>query len=198
MDDVRAVALGVSLLPGPAVVAVVSSALRGGFGASLRTNAGVLLGNAAFVGATALGLGALLVASHPLFLAVKWLGIAYLAYLGLRACWRAAVRRMPSTRRAPADEPSGSASTTQLANPKIVLFFGALLPQFVDPARPVALQFAILGATFIAGDGLVFAGYGALAHRARAWLRSPRAARVTSRVSGAAFLGVAAGLAAER
>jgi threonine/homoserine/homoserine lactone efflux protein len=192
------VALGVSLLPGPAVVAVVSTALRGGFRASLRTNAGVLLGNAAYVGATALGLGALLIASHPLFVAVKWLGIVYLAYLGVRALLARGGGGFAL------DAPGAGARafrlglTTQLANPKIVLFFGALLPQFVDPARPVALQFAILGATFIAGDGLVFAGYAALAHRARALLRSPRAVRATSRVSGVAFLGVAAGLAAER
>ncbi len=191
------VAIGISLLPGPAVVAVVSAALRGGFRASLAANAGVLVGDAAFVGATALGLGALLVASHPLFLAVKWLGIAYLAYLGVRALLaRGAAYAF--------DRPGGGGRafrlglTTQLANPKIVLFFGALLPQFVDPARPAAPQFALLGATFIASDALVFAGYGALAQRARRLLRSPRAVTVTSRVSGAAMLGVAARLAAER
>ncbi|HZW53335.1 MAG TPA: LysE family transporter, partial [Candidatus Elarobacter sp.] len=78
------------------------------------------------------------------------------------------------------------------------LFFGALLPQFVDPALPAAPQFALLGATFIASDLLVFAAYGALAHRTRTLLRSPRAARVTSRVTGVAMLGAAARLAAER
>src|ERR1700730_11785759 len=79
------IAVLVSLVPGPAVVAVVSSALRGGFRASLATNAGVLVGDAVFVAAAAAGLGALLVAAHPLFIAVKWLGIAYLGYLGIRA-----------------------------------------------------------------------------------------------------------------
>jgi homoserine/homoserine lactone efflux protein len=191
------VAIGVSLIPGPAVVAVISAALRGGFRASLGANAGVLVGDAAFVTASALGLGALLVASQPLFLAVKWLGIAYLAYLGGRAL-------LARGEGYAFDAPGAGGRafrlglTTQLSNPKIVLFFGALLPQFVDPARPVALQFALLGATFIVSDALVFAAYGALAHRARTWLRSPRAVRVTSRVSGAAMLGVAARLAAER
>ena len=80
-----AVAVAVSLLPGPAVFAVVSTALRSGFRASLAANAGVLVGDAAFVSAAALGLGALLVASHGIFIAVKWAGIAYLAYLGARA-----------------------------------------------------------------------------------------------------------------
>jgi len=191
------VAVGVALVPGPAVVAVVSSSLRAGLRAGLAADAGVLVGDAAFVSASALGLGALLIASQPLFLAVKWLGIAYLAYLGLRA--------LLSRGQAYAFDAPGAGGrafrlglTTQLANPKIVLFFGALLPQFVDPVRPVAPQFAILGATFIVCDGLVIGTYGALAHRARTWLRSPRAARVTSRVSGVAMLGVAARLAAER
>jgi homoserine/homoserine lactone efflux protein len=191
------VAIGFSLIPGPAVVTVISAALRGGYRVSLAVNAGVVAGDAAFVTASALGLGALLVASQPLFLAVKWLGIAYLAYLGVRALLaRGAGYAF--------DAPGAGGRafrlglTTQLANPKIVLFFGALLPQFVDPARPVALQFAILGATFCVGDALVFAAYGALAHRARNWLRSARAVRATSRVSGIAMLGVAARLAAER
>ena len=192
------VAVLVSLVPGPAVIAVVSTALRGGFRASLAANAGVLVGDAVFVAAAALGLGAVLVASHALFAAVKWLGIAYLAFLGVRALL---------------DRGSGFALdggtgarrgafrlglTTQLANPKVILFFGALLPQFVDPAHPAAPQFALLGATFIASDLLVFTGYGALAHGARRVLRSPRAARVTSRITGAVMLGAAARLAAER
>jgi len=191
------IAIGVSLVPGPAVVAVVSSALRGGFRASLATNAGVLVGDAAFVAAAAAGLGALLVAAHPLFVAVKWLGIAYLAYLGVRALLdRGAAFAF--------DVPGGGRRafrlglSTQLANPKVILFFGALLPLFVDPAHPAAPQFALLGATFIVSDALVFAGYGLLAHRASRVLRGSRAARVTSRVTGAVMLGAAARLAVER
>lgn len=192
------VAVLVSLVPGPAVISVVSTALRGGFRASLATNAGVLLGDAVFVAAAALGLGAVLVASHGLFVAVKWCGIAYLAYLGLRAL-------LDRGRGFSVDEGGGAVRhafrlglTTQLANPKVILFFGALLPQFVDPARSAAPQFALLGATFIVSDLVVFAGYGALAHAARRALRSRRAARVTSRLTGAVMLGAAARLAAER
>ena len=110
----------------------MSSALRGGFRASLAANAGVLVGDAVFVAAAALGLGAVLVASHTVFVAVRWLGIAYLAYLGVRALLDRgtafAVERSGSERRA-----FRFGLTTQLANPKIILFFGALLPLFVDP-----------------------------------------------------------------
>ncbi|HEV3089787.1 MAG TPA: LysE family translocator [Candidatus Elarobacter sp.] len=192
------VAVLVSLVPGPAVVSVVSTALRGGFRASLATNAGVLVGDAIFVAAAALGLGALLVASQPLFLTVRWLGIAYLAYLGVRALLDRGAAF--SVEAAPGGEQRAFrlGLTTQLANPKIIIFFGALLPQFVDPSRPAALQFVLLGATFIVSDALVFAGYGALAHRARTLLKNPRAARITSRVTGTVMLGAAARLAAER
>jgi threonine/homoserine/homoserine lactone efflux protein len=191
------VAVLVSLVPGPAVIAVVSTALRGGFRASLATNVGVLAGDAVFVAAAAFGLGAILVASHGVFIAVKYAGIAYLAYLGVRALLDRgasfAVDAAGIERRA-----FRLGLTTQLANPKVILFFGALLPQFVDPSRPAAPQFVLLGATFIASDLLVFAGYGALAHRTRSLLKNPRAARVASRVTGVAMLGAAARLAAER
>ena len=120
--------------------------------------------------AATLGLGALLVAWHPVFVAVKWIGITYLAYLG--------VRLFLAGGDAFTVEPAGAERrafrfglATQLANPKVILFFGALLPQFVDPARPAAPQFALLGATFILSDALVF--YGALAHRARVFLTNP-------------------------
>lgn len=191
------IAILVSLVPGPAVVAVISSALRGGLRAALATNAGVLAGDAVFVAAAAGGLGALLVASHPVFVAVRWLGIIYLAYLGVRAL-------LDRGGTAPAFDARGERRafrlglTTQLANPKVMLFFGALLPQFVDPAHAPAPQFAILGLTFIVSDALVFALYGALAHRARTLLQTPRAARMTARASGVAMLGAAARLAAER
>jgi len=193
------VAVLVSLLPGPAVIAVVSTALRRGFRASLATNAGVLVGDAVFVAAAAFGLGAILVASHGVFVAVKWIGIAYLAYLGLRALLdrgsplAAGAASVAIERRA-----FRLGLATQLANPKVILFFGALLPQFVDPARAAAPQFVLLGATFIVSDLLVFAAYGALAHRTRVLLKDPRAARVASRITGAVMLGAAARLAAER
>ena len=157
----------------------------------------MLAADAVYVSAAALGLGALLAAWQGVFVALKWAGIVYLAYLGLRALLD---RGTAFDLGAPGLERRAFrfGLTTQLANPKVILFFGALMPLYVDPARPVAPQFALLGATFILSDALVFAGYGALAHRARALLNSPRAARVTSRVTGVAMLGVAARLAAER
>ena len=191
------VAIAVSLLPGPAVITIVATALRGGFRASLAANAGVLVGDAVFVLAAAGGLGAVLVASHTLFVCVKWAGVAYLAYLGIRALLDRG-SNLDSDVAVPSGRAFRTGLTTQLANPKIVLFFGALLPQFVDPHGPVALQFAILGATFIVSDALVFAAYGALAHQARSLLASRRAGRTLSRITGVAMVGAAARLAVDR
>ncbi len=91
------------------MISVVSSALRGGMRASLAANAGVLVGDAVFVAAAAAGLGALLVASHAVFVAVRWLGIAYLAYLGLRALLDRGTRLPRSRRPGGGREPFGSA-----------------------------------------------------------------------------------------
>ena len=191
------VALAVSLVPGPAVIAVVSTAVRRGVRASLLTNAGILIGDAVFVCGAAAGLGGLLLASHTLFTVVKWLGIAYLVYLGVRAL---VARGAAVSDVAPVH--SGSTLrlglATQLANPKVMMFFGALLPQFVDVRFAAAPQFALLGATFIASDALVFVAYALLADRARRVLAAPRYARTTSRVTGVAMLGAAARLAVER
>ncbi len=192
-----AVALAVSVVPGPAVIAVVSTAVRRGMRASLLTNAGILIGDAVFVCGAAAGLGGVLLASHGLFTVVKWLGIAYLAYIGVRA-----LIARDATVGGDASARSGSALrlgvATQLANPKVMIFFGALLPQFVDVRVAAAPQFALLGATFIVSDALVFAVYALLADRARGLLATPRYARATSRVTGVAMLGAATRLAVER
>lgn len=190
------VSLAVSIAPGPAVITVVSTALRGGFTASLAANAGILVTDALYTAIAASGLGGVLLASHALFLAIKWLGVAYLAYLGVRAILApGGVALGASTSGAHAFR---TGFTTQLANPKIILFIGALLPQFVDAALPVAPQFVILGLIFIASDAIVFLAYGAAAHRASAFLKSSKAARGASRVTGVAMLGVAARIATQR
>lgn len=190
----------VSLFPGPAVVSVISTALRRGFWASLATNAGTLCGDAVFVALTACGLGAVLVASHAAFAILKWLGIAYLAFLGLRAFLerRDGIALDEARSASPASRAFWLGLSTQLANPKVILFFGALTPQFVDVRNSVMPQFVALGATFIVSDCLVFAAYGALAHQARELFAMPEAARITRRLTGAAMLGAAARLAIQR
>ena len=181
-------------VPGPAVLFVVGSALRHGARAALRANLGILSANAFYFALSATGLGALLLASHALFTGLRWMGAAYLVWLGVRL-WltNAAPRAVPATAR---ELPSGSlyarAVLLQLSNPKALVFFAALLPQFIDSTRPIATQFAILGVTSTLFELCVLAFYGSAAGAAAERLHTPRWQRRLDRASGSCLL--AAGL----
>jgi len=190
------VALVVTLVPGPAFIVVLTTALRRGFKPGAYATAGIVIGDAVYFFLTAVGLGSLLATSFWTFTIIKWLGIAYLVYLGLRSLL------FPSNSLIAADGRSVSgrssfvtALTVQLANPKLLLFLAALLPQFLDPARPVAPQLAVLGPIFMLSDTIIYLLLSMLAARARPLLASPRATRIVSRVSGVAMLGAAARVA---
>jgi len=190
------VALVVTLVPGPAFIVVLNTALRRGFKPGAYATAGIVIGDALYFFLTAVGLGSLLATSFWTFTIIKWLGIVYLVYLGLRSLF------FPSNSLIGADGRSVSgrssfvtALTVQLANPKLLLFLAALLPQFLDPSRPIALQLAVLGPIFMLSDTVIYLLLSLLAARARPLLASPRATRIVSRVSGVAMLGAAARVA---
>ena len=184
--------------PGPAVLLTVSHGMRGGWGDSVKVALGVQAGNGVYFVLSALGLGALLHASESLFHAVKWLGAAYLVLLGIRT-WRNARRNSRSGPDAPAvvgPRPFVQGVLCQLANPKAVLFFGALMPQFVDPAQPQLLQYVVFAALCFVAEMPVLAGYGWLAAKGGRLSRSERVALWRERVSGGLLVGVGASLAA--
>lgn len=190
------VALVVTLVPGPAFIVVLTTALRRGFKPGAYATAGIVIGDAVYFFLTAVGLGSLLATSFWTFTIIKWLGIIYLVYLGARSLF------FPSNSLIAADGRSVSgrssfvaALTVQLANPKLLLFLAALLPQFLDPSHPIALQLAILGPIFMLSDTVIYLLLSILAARARPLLTSPRATRIVSRVSGLAMLGAAARVA---
>ena len=192
------VAVIVTLVPGPAFIVVLTTALRRGFKLGAYATAGIVSGDAIYFSLTALGLGSLLATSFWTFTIVKWLGIAYLVYLGVRSLF------FPSNSLITADGSSVSrrssfvtALTVQLANPKLLLFLAALVPQFLDPTRPIPPQLAVLGATFMLSDTVIYLLLSMLAARARPLLASPRATRIASQVSGVAMLGAAARVATE-
>src|SRR5258707_12798733 len=183
------VALVVTVIPGPALIMVLSSSLRRGFKGGAYATMGIVIGYGVYFFLTAIGLGSLLATSFWTFTVIKWLGIAYLAYLGLRSLlfpsdnFVAADGRLVSGRRV-----LTTALTVQLANPKLLLFLAALVPQFVDATRPLAPQFAVLGGTFISSDLLIYLLLAIFASRARGFLANRRANRITSRVCGAGML----------
>ena len=192
------VALVVTLVPGPAFIVVLTTALRRGFKPGAYATAGIVVGDAVYFMLTAVGLGSLLATSFWTFTIIKWIGIVYLVYLGARSLF------FPSNSLIAADGRSVSgrssfvtALTVQLANPKLMLFLAALLPQFLDPTGPIALQLAVLGAIFMLSDTVIYLLLSLLAARARPLLASPRATRIVSRISGVAMLGAAARVASK-
>lgn len=188
-----------SMTPGPAVLLVLATALRQGGRRSVASSLGILAANVVYFALSATSLGALLVASYRLFFLVKWIGAAYLVVLGVRTILGASEPLIPA-----ADAPVKPEATRrlflngfllQMSNPKALIFFTALLPQFIDTRFPVAMQVAILGVTSVTLEFFVLLGYGLAAGRASRLAREPRYAAWTNRLSGGMLIGAGAGLA---
>jgi homoserine/homoserine lactone efflux protein len=186
------------LTPGPAVLLVLSQALGGGVRVSLGASLGILAGNTLYFLLSATSVGALIVASPTVFIILKWLGAGYLVWLGIGALRGTApafavtadTDRSPSLLRR-----VGQGFFVQTTNPKALLFFTALLPQFIDPALPVARQIAVLGLASIVIEFGVLSLYGILAGRASRIATKPRFAALTGRLSGGALIAAGCGVA---
>jgi len=184
-----------SLSPGPGVFSSISSGLHHGFRLGLWNGVGMQVANMILVAIVSLGLGAILLASETLFAAVKWLGVAYLIYLGI-VTWRAPPRGFEEDRDDDSDTVRGvfmRGFFVNLTNPKGIIFFAAILPQFIDVARPQTQQYLILAATTFAVDLVVMMGYTALAANVLRVMRDPARLRWVNRGLGGAF--IAAGIA---
>jgi len=182
------------IIPGPTVALVIGYALGSGRRAALAIVAGVALGDFTAMSLSMLGVGALLAASAELFNIVKWIGAAYLVWLGIRL-WRAPVDDLA------ADTGEASARTMLLhawlvtaLNPKSILFFVAFVPQFLDPQRPYETQAVLLVATFVALAAINALAYALLAGTARGAIRRPSVRRWINRSGGTVLIG--AGVAA--
>jgi homoserine/homoserine lactone efflux protein len=185
--------------PGPAVLLVVSLALTRGARAGLGASAGILAANAFYFLVSATGIGAILLASSELFFLVRWLGAGYLVWLGLHMLL--APRQRPAAEGSPARRPMAPLThglITQGANPKALVFFTALLPQFVDPTSAVPAQIAVLGISSIVIELAVLGIYVAVCHRARTVTQWPGLATALNRAGGILLIGAGAGMAAIR
>jgi homoserine/homoserine lactone efflux protein len=187
------------LSPGPAVLLVLSVGLTRGWQPGIQASAGILVANLLYFVLSATSLGAMLLASWELFGLIKWLGAAYLIWLGLTTMLAHGDATRPVEE--PLTPPRPGMGTflhgvvTQGANPKALLFFTALLPQFVNPAIPLAPQIALLAMTSVLIEFGVFTGYAVLASRASGFARRPRCVRLINRVGGGLLIGAGAGLA---
>ena len=181
------------LTPGPAVLYIVARSVSQGRAAGLASVAGVEAGNLVHAAAAALGLSSILVASSLAFGVVKYLGAAYLLWLGLRTL----LARPDAGRPGPAAAPTLRATFRQgfvvaVLNPKTALFFLAFLPQFADPrAGPPAPQLLLLGVTFVAMAFVTDACYALLSGALSPWLARRRGLSGVSRaVTGATYIGL--------
>jgi homoserine/homoserine lactone efflux protein len=184
-----------SLTPGPGVFSSISSGLHHGFRLGLWNGVGMQAANMILVAIVSLGLGAILLASETLFAVVKWLGVAYLVYLGI-VTWRSPVRGFQEDR----DDHARTARDVfmrgffvNMTNPKGIIFFAAILPQFIDMARPQMPQYLALAITTFVVDLVIMMGYTALAARVLRVMRDPGRLRWVNRGLGGAF--VASGVA---
>lgn len=183
-------------IPGPAVLFVLATALRRGFPSASIAAAGILAGNTFYFALSATGIAAVIVASHAVFNALKWGGALYLVWLGLRMLLlRAADHDATPLRPAGGtDRIFGRAFIVQAANPKALVFFIALLPQFINPAGSVPWQILVLGSSSVVIEFMVLSLYGALAARARSITRA-RFSGPLERVGGAFLIAAGARLA---
>jgi homoserine/homoserine lactone efflux protein len=175
-----------SITPGPAVLLVSAFGFRKGFRAAMAACLGIQAGNTIYLVASAAGLGAILATSAIAFAIVKWAGATYLICLGAWTIWRAG-REPEEQQPRLLSHPFAQALFTQLGNPKAVLFFGALLPQFLDTRAPLLPQYAEMWAIIACGETLIVGGYGWLAARGGHLMR-PRFATWRERLSGACLI----------
>lgn len=183
--------------PGPGIAAIVARVLGRGARGAVAFSAGVALGDVVWLSFAIAGLAVLAQTFHAVFVAVKWAGVAYLLVLAWRM-WNAPVEPaevVADTRRERSAVLFAAGLALTMGNPKVMVFYVALLPTIVDLARVGWLGWVELCAVTLAVLAVVFAAWIALAARARRLLASPRALRRMNRGSAAAMTGAAAWVA---
>ncbi len=190
--------------PGPDTAMTIRNALLGGRSAGLATALGVSTGLAIWALATSAGLVALLIASEPLFLAVKYAGAAYLIWLGvhsLRAAFGPSALQQaiaqPAARRLQPRQAYMQGVVSDLSNPKIAAFFSSLLPQFAPAGAADFMGLAALGLLFSMMTLVWLTGYALATARMADALRRPRIRRTLDGITGAALIGLGLKLASE-
>lgn len=184
------------LIPGPTVLLVVSYALTQGRKVAVAMAAGVALGDFTAMTLSLAGLGALLLTSATFFTVLKWIGAAYLVYLGIRL-WRAPPV-LPDMEVEP-QRPKGifaHAFAVTALNPKSIAFFVAFVPQFIDHARPLLPQFVILEATFVVLATVNALAYALAADKLRARIRKPGVLTWMNRAGATCLVSMGAATAA--
>ena len=184
-----AACIALALLPGPVVTLLIANGLRHGTRAALINIAGAQVGLAIVIGIVAVGLTSLMATMGYWFDWVRFAGAAYLVWLGIKLV-RSPLEGVNTDE--PPPPPRGGfflqGFLVALSNPKVLVFFGAFIPQFMDMSQDHVSQVALLGITFMATAGITDAIYAMLAGRARRFF-SARRTRSLSRISGGFMIG---------
>lgn len=182
--------------PGPTVLLALSNGARFGTRVALFGMLGAMLSDLILIGSVSIGLGAVLAASELAFQILKWLGVAYLLYLGIQLLRtklqsKQNVLQQLNTPTSPAFRLFLKCLFVAVTNRKGYLFFSAILPQFVNPQAPQLPQYVLLALTFTLIDGLVMLGYASGGARAVQFFRTPMTIVWINRFSGGALITLA-------
>ncbi|AMK16499.1 MULTISPECIES: LysE family translocator [Sphingobium] len=190
----------ISATPGPNMLHVMTQSIAYGPRKALATMAGLMSAVLLCLVASALGLGALLKTSPLLFDGLRYAGVAYLIWLGIKA-WRSPVTQGTdggAARSLRASKLYGTALLTGLSNPKLIIFAAALFPQFIDTARPFGIQLAILVATFVVIESFWYGAYALGGLKLKRWLEPANRQRLFNRGTGLLFVGFGGALLGAR
>ena len=190
----------ISLSPGAGAISCMAAGMRYGYARAMWNILGLQLGILFVLAIVAAGLGAIIAASTALFTLIKWLGAAYLVYLGIRQ-WRAPAVPVTDAGADVTGTPRQLVMRGFLVNatnPKGIVFMLAVLPQFIDPALPQLPQYLVCGATLFFTDLVVMSGYTGLAAKVLRVLREPHHVRWVNRTFGGLFVAAGAVLATFR
>jgi len=187
------ITLVVSASPGPVMLACMIDAGRYGVAKSLYTMAGATLGNMALMLLSALGLGLVVEQAEWIFHSIKWIGAAYLIYLGIELIRAPAQEHKQSMPGTPHKQLFSRAFIIAITNPKGLIYFGALFPQFIDIKQSLPPQFALLTVIFVAMDFMWMSIYALGGSSIMQWLKTPKNQRWFNWISGGLL--IAAGIA---
>jgi len=186
-----------TLVPGPTVTLIIANSLTHGTRAGLLNVAGTQLGLAVFVGVLVIGLASVIETMGVWFDWIRFVGAAYLVWIGIKMFRTSGRLDEPGQTKAPRGGFFLQGFLVMLSNPKVLIFFGAFIPQFVDPTGNYVAQVILLGATAMATAAITDGAYAILTGRARSWLTRARV-RLISRLSGVFLVGGGVWLALSR
>jgi homoserine/homoserine lactone efflux protein len=180
-----------ALSPGPAVFLILGQGMKYGAQAGMKGALGIEAINALYFILSALGLTAVLASYPVIFSVLKWAGIGYLIYLGLRTLFFARPGDVEPKPTPPGSRFIFDGIVTQAANPKAIIYFTAMLPQFIDLQKPMIAQFVVLGVTAMATEYVILTVYSWVAQKGSSLLPGPSAVLWQERVAGFSLIAVA-------